>query len=178
MNFEEKFNMIISVVEENLSNEYRDYKGVTKALERKLGVPSRVISDTFNFVTDVTLGNYILKRKLAAAYDFKIRNQCKWEDAAEKYGYSEASALRRAFKKAYGVTLAEQGDESKNIKLMEPFSLEDVLRGQNVEEKKMREEKLQEERAYGYYKNIEVEADKYNAAQQISFRPHNDEERE
>ena len=178
MNFEEKFNMIISVVEENLSNEYRDYKGVTKALERKLGVPSRVISDTFNFVTDVTLGNYILKRKLAAAYDFKIRNQCKWEDAAEKYGYSEASALRRAFKKAYGVTLAEQGDESKNIKLMKPFSLEDVLRGQNVEEKKMREEKLQEERAYGYYGNIEVEADKYNAVQQISFRPHNDEERD
>ena len=178
MNFEEKFNLIINVVEENLSNEYRDYKGVTKVLERKLGVPSRVISDTFNFVTDVTLGNYIQKRKLAAAYDFKRRNQCKWEDAAEKYGYSEVSALRRAFKNAYGVTLSEQGDESKNIKLMEPFSLKDMLKDQNVEEKKMREEKLQEERANSYYENIEVEADKYNAAQQISFKPHNDEERD
>ena len=42
----------------------------------------------------------------------------------------------------------------------------------------MREEKLQEERANSYYENIEVEADKYNAAQQISFKPHNDEERD
>ena len=104
MNFQDKFDLIIETIEENLDKEYSDIRSVTKELELKLGTPSRVISDTFSFVTDVTLGSYIMKRKLAAAFQFKNRNQCRWEDAAEKFGYSEVSAFRRAFKNAYGVT--------------------------------------------------------------------------
>ena len=142
MNFQDKFDLIIETIEENLDKEYSDIRSVTKELELKLGTPSRVISDTFSFVTDVTLGSYIMKRKLAAACQFKNRNQCSWDDAAEKYGYSEVSAFRRAFKNAYGVTLSQFYDAKCDVRLVEPMSIVAVLKGQNEEEKEMMEERF------------------------------------
>ena len=142
MNFQDKFDLIIETIEENLDKEYSDIRSVTKELELKLGTPSRVISDTFSFVTNVTLGSYIMKRKLAAACQFKNRNQCSWDDAAEKYGYSEVSAFRRAFKNAYGVTASDLCDAKCNVRLVEPMSIDAVLKGQNEEEKEKMEERL------------------------------------
>ena len=142
MNFQDKFDLIIETIEENLDKEYSDIRSVTKELELKLGTPSRVISDTFRFVTDVTLGSYIMKRKLAAACQFKNRNQCSWDDVAEKYGYSEVSAFRRAFKNAYGVTLSQFYDAKCDVRLVEPMSIVAVLKGQNEEEKEKMEERL------------------------------------
>lgn len=167
MNFQDKFNLIIETIEENLDKEYSDYKSVTKELGRKLGTPSRVISDTFRFVTDVTLGSYIMKRKLAAACQFKNRNQCSWDDAAEKYGYSEGSAFRRAFKNAYGVTLSELGDAEHNVRLVEPMSIDAVLKNQNEEEKEMMGMRRCE-----YSDTIRLAEDAYNSEQQILFKAH------
>ena len=173
MNFQDKFNLIIETIEENLDKEYSDYKSVTKELGRKLGTPSRIISDTFRFVTDVTLGSYIMKRKLAAAYQFKNRNQCSWEDAAEKYGYSEVSAFRRAFKNAYGVTPSELGDAEHNVRLVEPMSIDAVLKNQNEEEKEMMGMRRCE-----YSDTIRLAEDAYNSEQQILFKAHDKKEHE
>ena len=39
MNFQDKFDLIIETIEENLDKEYSDIRSVTKELELKLGTP-------------------------------------------------------------------------------------------------------------------------------------------
>ena len=99
MNFVKRMNSVLDYIEDNLDDEIKDDKIAVLSANPK-GMFQRI----FTMITDMTLSEYIRKRRLTqAAAD--IRNtDAKIIDIAVKYGYNSADAFTSAFKSFHGVT--------------------------------------------------------------------------
>ncbi|SMO79755.1 AraC family transcriptional regulator [Melghirimyces algeriensis] len=61
----------------------------------------------FTILTDVSVGEYIRRRRLTLAAQELSRTQCKVIDLAHKYGYDTPEAFTKAFRRQHGVTPSE-----------------------------------------------------------------------
>src|SRR5690625_1665046 len=62
---------------------------------------------TFAILTDITVGEYLRRRRLTLAGYELTRSETKIIDLAYKYGYDTPEAFSKAFKKQHGVTPSE-----------------------------------------------------------------------
>lgn len=98
MNYE-LLNKIIDYLENNLTNQIN-----TKKLAKKLGLNDFIMQRVFSIVTNITITEYIRKRRLSLAYeDIKLTND-KIIDIALKYGYDSHISFARSFKNEFGIT--------------------------------------------------------------------------
>lgn len=98
MNYE-LLNKIIDYLENNLTNQIN-----TKKLAKKLGLNDFIMQRVFSIVTNITITEYIRKRRLSLAYeDIKLTND-KIIDIALKYGYDSHISFTRSFKNEFGIT--------------------------------------------------------------------------
>ena len=95
----ERMNMAIDYIEENLCND------INFEMISKITCQSPVsFQRTFSIVTDISVFEYIRRRKLTlAAFDLQNSN-VKVIDVALKYGYESPEAFTRAFKETHGTT--------------------------------------------------------------------------
>lgn len=101
MNFN-YLNKMIRYIEENLTNEI-DYSELSKISSTNLFILERI----FLFLTNMTLVEYMKKRRLSKAFE-EIRNtDAKIIDIAFKYQYNSASSFNRAFKQLFNITPTE-----------------------------------------------------------------------
>ena len=99
MNFVKRMNSVLDYIENNLDGEIKDDKIAALSANAK-GMFQRI----FTIITDMTLSEYIRKRKLTqAAADIQNTN-AKIIDIAVKYGYDSADAFSAAFKSFHGIT--------------------------------------------------------------------------
>lgn len=97
MNHMEKFNNAISYIEDHLAEEI-DYKQV----ERRACCSVDHFQRMFSFITNISLSEYIRRRRLTlAAFDL-CEGAAKIIEVAAKYGYSSPEAFSRAFKNLHG----------------------------------------------------------------------------
>lgn len=93
---------MIKYIENNLDNNI-DFNKLSKITNTNLFILERI----FMFLTDMTLTEYIKKRRLSKAFE-EIRNtNCKIIDIAFKYQYNSASSFNRAFKRVFHITPTE-----------------------------------------------------------------------
>lgn len=59
---------------------------------------------TFSLLTDMTIADYIRKRRLTLAAQEVLMTEQKIIDLAYKYGYDSPEAFTKAFRKLHGVT--------------------------------------------------------------------------
>lgn len=120
-----EFTELIDYIERNLTE-----KISYKKLAQILGVNEYTMHRIFLFVTGLTLGDYIRKRRLSqAAIDLINENQ-RVIDIAIKYGYESSQSFARAFKSEIGINPTEVNKKTK-IKF---FSKYEVEKDENINE--------------------------------------------
>lgn len=112
MNFD-CLNQMIRYIENNLDNKI-DLNRLSKITNTNLFILERI----FMFLTNMTITEYIKKRRLSKAFE-EIRNtDCKIIDIAFKYQYNSASSFNRAFKKVFNITPTECKKGIGNYKII------------------------------------------------------------
>ena len=98
MTYIDKMNDALNFIETNITDEI----DLTIAA-RKAGCSVDLFLRTFSYLAEISLAEYIRRRKLTLAA-FDLYGGAKVLDIATKYGYSSPEAFTRAFKGLHGVT--------------------------------------------------------------------------
>lgn len=137
MKFKEKFQIIIDTVEANLQMEYKGqtYDTIVKQISQQTGINEKVIPSSFNFITDMTIGDYVKQRKMEAVLNYMKEHDdddSELGEVAFGFGYSERSSFERAFKNSYGVTATSVLKGENIVRLTKPLTIRDVLEEDNM----------------------------------------------
>lgn len=112
MNFD-YLNRMIEYIENNLDHKI-DFNELSKITNSNLFILNRI----FMFLTNMTITEYIKKRRLSKAFE-EIRNtDCKIIDIAFKYQYNSVSSFNRAFKQLFNITPTECRKGIGNYKII------------------------------------------------------------
>lgn len=97
MNYYDTLNQLIDTIEKNLEKEI-DYNELAKVV----GTSSYTMQRIFAFLMNITVTDYIRKRRLSKAAEELRKTNHKIIDIAIKYGYDSPVSFSHAFKKMYG----------------------------------------------------------------------------
>lgn len=110
MNFK-YLNKMIKYIEDNLT-EAINYKQLAKIV----GVSEYSLQRIFTFLTNISLSEYIRKRRLSKAYEELKTSDIKIIDLAIKYQYDSSISFSRAFKNMFGITPSQCKDSKMQYK--------------------------------------------------------------
>lgn len=139
MNFE-YLNEMIKYMEENLTDNI-EYKQLAKIV----GVSEYNLQRIFMFLTNISLAEYIRKRRLSSAFEELKTTDIKIVDLAVKYRYDSQISFARAFKNMFGITPSEcktSNVEYKQFPIIKFNNTNEVCEELNYEIKKIEETKL------------------------------------
>lgn len=111
MNWYERMNSAINYIEDNLCGD------IDLAAISSIACQSAVnFQRTFSIITDISMYEYIRRRRLTlAAFDMQNSKE-KVIDIALRYGYDSPEAFARAFKEVHGVSPTEARKEGVSLK--------------------------------------------------------------
>ncbi len=112
MNFE-SLNKMITYIENNLTNKI-DFNELSKLTNMNIFILERI----FMFLTNMSLTEYIKKRRLSKAFEDIKNTHLKIIDVAFKYQYNSASSFNRAFKQLFNTTPTECRNSMGNYKMI------------------------------------------------------------
>lgn len=121
MNFTEKYDQLINEIEEAVKANEED---ISEKLSKFYGTNTRHLAEAFQFISGVTLSQYIKQRRLIHAMHFKFDNDCSLETAAIKFGFPDAATMSKAFKSCFGVSPTQMSFAELNAQL--PLTLEQI----------------------------------------------------
>lgn len=98
MGWIERMNQAMEFIEQHLTEDL-DYEKIADIS----GCPSYYFQKVFLYMTDMTLSEYIRRRRLSLAAVELQKNNGTVLDVSVKYGYESPTAFNRAFKKFHGV---------------------------------------------------------------------------
>lgn len=124
MDWVERMNQAISYIEDHITEEI-DYEAAAKAACCSVYHFQRM----FSFITDVSLSEYIRRRRLSlAAYELQNSN-IKVIDLALKYGYDSPEAFTRAFQNLHGTTPTAARNLGTKLKAYSRLSFQISIKG-------------------------------------------------
>jgi len=128
MDWAMRVNSVLDYIEDNLDGEIND-----NMIASLFASPQGMFQRVFANMTDMTLSEYIRKRRLTqAAHDIKQSNE-KIIDVAIKYGYDSASAFSSAFKTYHGITPSVMRKSGAQPNSFQRFSFTLIFSEQGVE---------------------------------------------
>ena len=110
MNFD-YLNEMIQYIEEKLTEEIK-----YNELARIVGVSEYSLQRIFMFLTNISIAEYIRKRRLSKAFEELKTSNIKIIDLAIKYRYDSSISFSRAFKNMFGITPSECKNAQKEYK--------------------------------------------------------------
>ena len=117
-----RMNAVLDYIENNLDGEIIENK-----IAELYASPKGMFQRIFTALTDMTLSEYIRKRRLTqAAFDIQNTDE-KIIDIAVKYGYNSADAFRLAFKNFHGATPSDAKKQEVHAQSFEPLSFKFML---------------------------------------------------
>ena len=124
MDWIKQLNQAIDFIEENLDGEldYEEVAGIA-------GCPSYYFQQMFLYLTDMTLREYIRRRRLSLAAVELQKGNRKVTDIAMKYGYESPTAFTRAFKNFHGITPSAVKTEPVFFQAYPPISFSMTVHG-------------------------------------------------
>ena len=116
MDWIKRLNQAIDFIEKNLDGEldYEDVAGIA-------GCPSYYFQQMFLYMTDMTLREYIRRRRLSLSAVELQKGNGKVTDIAMKYGYESPTAFTRAFKNFHGITPSAVKTEPVSFQIYPPI---------------------------------------------------------
>lgn len=129
MNIYKSLNKMIEYIEKNLENEIKYDK-----LSQILGVNEYTMKSIFNIICNISISEYIRKRRLSnAGFDLCTSNE-KIIDIAIKYQYDNATSFSRAFEKFHGIKPSDIKKNSENLKIFPKIIFNENIQGnENIE---------------------------------------------
>ena len=127
MNFS-SLNKMIEYIEKNLDNEI-DYNELSKITNTNIFILDRI----FMFLTNMTIIEYIKKRRLSKAFEELRNTNLKIIDIAFKYQYNSASSFNRAFKQLFNITPTECRNGLGKYKIIPKLNFEYVKNDYNFD---------------------------------------------
>lgn len=112
MNLYDNLNQMMNYIEEHLEEELD-----TSKLASMIGVNAYTLQRLFPILTNVTLSEYIRKRRLSQAAKDLVQKNAKVIDIAIKYGYDSATSFSRAFMRFHGVKPSEVKGKDNHLKV-------------------------------------------------------------
>ena len=126
MNFK-LLNEMIDYIEENI--EYNiDYKKLSKIV----GINDLILQRIFVFISNITIKEYIRKRRLSKAYEEIVTTNNLIIDIALKYNYNSSTAFIRAFKKEYNITPKKCRKYKEKISLFPKLTFDNINQYENI----------------------------------------------
>lgn len=101
MTLQERFDNIIECIEKLVASGEAD---IPQALSSETGFNLRLLGDAFQFITDMTIIQYIRKRKLVHALTVRIEQGLSIEQVVSESGFSDAAAFSKACKKVFDLS--------------------------------------------------------------------------
>lgn len=130
MNIYKVLNEMTLYIDEHLEEEI-DYA----ALSKKMGVNEYTMRRVFSLLANISLTEYIRKRRLSVAgYDLYNAN-LRVVDVAIKYGYDNATSFSRAFSSFHGIKPSEVTKKTKLKNFPRIIFNEDILITEDMEYK-------------------------------------------
>lgn len=124
MEWIERFNNVISYIEENITQQI-DYGEIAKIA----CCSSYHFQRMFTYMAGIPLSEYIRKRKMSlAAVDLQSGNE-KVIDIAGKYGYNSPTAFNRAFQSIHRISPSAVKSGNVYVKSFPPLSFKLVVKG-------------------------------------------------
>lgn len=111
MAFYDRLNAVISYLEAHLDSEIDETE-----LARCAGTNFNTLKRIFPLLTDLTIADYVRRRRLTLAGRDLAQSDFRVIDLAEKYGYTSATAFARAFTKFHGVKPSEVKRQVSKLK--------------------------------------------------------------
>ena len=142
MNYYESLNNVIDKIEENLTNEI-DYKELAKIV----GTSSYTLQRIFAFLTNMTLTEYIRKRRLSKAAEELISSDIKIIDLSLKYQYDSPISFSNSFKKMHGISPQNLRNSNISIKIFPKIQFKPTL--ETINELEYRVINLEKQKLYG-----------------------------
>ena len=113
---------------------------ITEQLTKGSGCNIRLLGDAFQYITGLTLAQYIRRRKLARALQYRMESGCSLEEAGDRFGFADAATLSKAYKKEYGYSPKEATEEI--VLQNQPLYMECVLSDGRTGEMTQEREKI------------------------------------
>ncbi len=152
MEWIERLNEAMNYIEEHLTDEM-DYEELAKVA----GCSTYHFQRMFAYMANVSLSEYIRRRKMSLAAVDLQGGDAKIIDVALKYGYHSPTAFNRAFQSVHGIAPSLVRSEGVSVKSFTPMKFKMTVKG--VEEMNYRIEKKEALRIVGVsrplYKEIE-----------------------
>ncbi len=129
MNIYKSLNEMINYIENNLENEIEYAK-----LAQILGVNEYTMKSIFSLLCNMSVSEYIRKRRLSnAGFDLSKSGE-KIIDIALKYQYESATAFSRAFEKFHGIKPSNVKKQPENLKIFTKIIFDELVKQhENVE---------------------------------------------
>ena len=132
MNWYERMNKAIDYIEENICDNI-DFDQISKIVCQSAVNYQR----TFSIITDMSVFEYIRRRKMTlAAFDLQSGNE-KVIDIALKYGYESPEAFTRVFKEAHGVSPSNARKHGLSLKVFPRITFLLSIKGDTAMEYKI-----------------------------------------
>lgn len=125
MDLVNRMSMALAYVEDNLTGEINQ-----EALARIACCSSYNFHRMFSFITDISLTEYIRRRKLTLAAIELQNSDIKVIDLAFKYGYDSPVSFSRAFQTLHGVTPTEARSDGVTLKAYPRVSFQISIKGE------------------------------------------------
>lgn len=153
MNLLDKLNCAIIYIEDNITNEIDLSKIAQLAC-----CSTYDFQRMFSFITDISIVEYIRRRRLTLSA-FELQNSdIKIVDLALKYGYESPVSFARAFKAMHGITPAEAPKSNVSLKAFSRISFQISIKG--VSEMNYRIVKTESFKVFGLENIISTAGDK------------------
>ena len=129
MNIYRSLNEMIDYIENNLENEIKYEK-----LVRILGVNEYTMKQIFSIICNMSISEYIRKRRLSNAGMDLYKGDEKVIDVAIKYQYENPTAFSRAFEKFHGIKPSNVKNTQSDLKIFAKIVFdENIKNNENIE---------------------------------------------
>lgn len=125
MEWVDKMNAALDYIEDNLT-ENIDFEEVA----RRACCSSYNFQRMFSFITDISLAEYIRRRRMSAAALDLQKSDAKVIEVAMKYGYESPISFSRAFSKVHGITPKEAKKSGAALKIYPKISFQISIKGE------------------------------------------------
>lgn len=168
MDFIKGLQSAIDYIEDNLTEEI-DYEKNAK----KAACSTFYFQRIFSALCDMSIGDYIRKRRLTlAGRDLNVSKE-KVIDVALKYGYESPESFARAFSKFHGITPSEAKLDGSKLKSFTRLSVQIIMKGGNA-----MDYKVEEKQAFKVLEKVEthriVNEENFNTIPDFWARSHQD----
>ena len=138
MNIYKNLNEMIGYIEAHLEDSIS-----YTTLSHMLGVNEYTMHNLFRIIANISLSEYIRKRRLSNAGFDLYHTQAKVIDVALKYQYDNATSFSRAFEKFHGIKPSYVKNHPEKLKLYARITFkEDIVHHQNMEYSILKKEEM------------------------------------